>query len=58
MTETDTPRGESAVPPTAPIRNIKVPATPEGREPEGQDLVKTAERAPDDPDKAAEDGLA
>lgn len=58
MTETDKPHGVSVVPPTVPIRNVNVPDPTRGSEPESKDVVQDAERKPDDPDKAAEDGLA
>ncbi|MCJ2139572.1 hypothetical protein [Methylobacterium sp. E-066] len=58
MAESDKPQGESVVPPTVPIRNVNVPAPTTGSEPEGKDPVKNAESKPDDPDKAAKDGLA
>lgn len=58
MAETDKPSGESVVPPTVPIPNVNVPDPTTGSEPESKDLVKDAERKPDDPDKAAKDGLA
>jgi hypothetical protein len=58
MAETDKPRGESVMPPTVPIRNVNVPDPTTGSEPESRDPVKDAEREPDDPDKAAKDGLA
>ena len=58
MAETDKPQGESIMPPTVPIRNVNVLDPTTGSEPESKDLVKDAESKPDDPDKAAEDGLA
>lgn len=58
MAETDEPPGVSVVPPTVPIRNVNVPDPTTGSEPESKDPVKEAERKPDDPDKAAKDGLA
>ena len=58
MTETDKPHGVSVVPPTVPIRNVNVPDPTTGREPESQDVVQDAEGKPDDPDKAAQNGLA
>lgn len=58
MAETDEPPGVSVVPPTVPIRNVNVPDPTTGSEPESEDPVKEAERKPDDPDKAAKDGLA
>ena len=58
MTETDKPHGISVVPPTVPIRNINVPDPTTGSEPESKDVVEDAESKPDDPDKAAKDGLA
>jgi len=58
MAETDKPQDESIMPPTVPIRNANVPDPTTGSEPESKDLVKDSESKPDDPDKAAEDGLA
>ena len=58
MTETDKPHGISVVPPTVPIRNINVPDPTTGSGPESKDVVQDAESKPDDPDKAAKDGLA
>ena len=58
MTETDKPHGISVVPPTVPIRNINVPDPTTGSEPESKDVVQDAESKPEDPDKAAKDGLA
>ncbi|MCJ2086333.1 hypothetical protein MKK88_10050 [Methylobacterium sp. E-005] len=58
MAETDKPPGVSVVPPTIPIPNVNVPDPTTGSEPESKDPVKDAERTPDDPDKAASDGLA
>jgi hypothetical protein len=58
MAETDKPEGVSVVPPTVPIRNVNVPDPTTGSEPESKDPVKDAEAKPDDPDKAAKDGLA
>ncbi|MCJ2060668.1 hypothetical protein MKL09_29630 [Methylobacterium sp. J-048] len=58
MTETDKPHGVSVVPPTVPIRNVNVPDPTAGSEPESKDVVQDAESKPDDPDKAAKDGLA
>ena len=58
MAETDKPEGESVAPPTVPIRGINQPDPTTRSEPEGKDPVKDAERKPDDPDKAAKDGLA
>ena len=58
MAETDKPEGVSVVPPTVPIRNVNVPDPTTGSEPESKDPVKDAEVKPDDPDKAAKDGLA
>jgi len=58
MAETDKPPGESVVPPTVPIRNVNVPDPTTGSEPGSKDLVKDAESTPDDPDAAAQDGLA
>ena len=46
------------VPPTVPIPNVNVPDPTTGSEPESKDPVKEAESKPDDPDKAAKDGLA
>ncbi|MDP4026117.1 hypothetical protein Q8W71_26165 [Methylobacterium sp. NEAU 140] len=58
MADADKPQGESVVPPTVPIPNVNVPDPTTGSEPGSKDVVKDAERRPDDPDKAAEDGLA
>jgi len=58
MTETDKPSGVSVVPPTTPVRTVTVPDPTAGRASAGQDVVKDAESEPDDPDKAAKDGLA
>ena len=56
--ETDKPPGESVVPPTVPIPNVNVPDPTTGSGSESKDPVKDAERKPNDPDTAAEDGLA
>ena len=58
MADTDKPPGLSVVPPTVPIRNVNVPDPTIRTEPENNDVVKEAERKPDDPDEAAKDGLA
>lgn len=58
MTETDKPQDVSVVPPTVPIPNVNVPDPTTGSEPESKGPVKEAESEPDDPDKAATDGLA
>ncbi|MDP4026814.1 hypothetical protein Q8W71_29855 [Methylobacterium sp. NEAU 140] len=58
MSDTDKPKGESVQPPTVPIKGVNVPDPTTGSEPEGKDPVKEAERHPEDPDKAAKDGLA
>lgn len=58
MAENDKAPGVSVVPPTVPITNVNVPDPTTGSEPESKDPVKDAERKPDDPDKAAKDGLA
>ena len=58
MAENDKAPGVSVVPPTVPIPNVNVPDPTIGNEPEIKDLVKDAESRPDDPAKAAEDGLA
>ena len=58
MTERDKAPGVSVVPPTVPIPNVNVPDPTTGSEPESKDSVKEAESKPDDPDKAAKDGLA
>lgn len=58
MAETDKPSGVSVVPPTVPIPNVNVPDPTTGSEPDNKDPVKEAETKPDDPDKAAKDGLA
>ena len=58
MAETDKPSGVSVVPPTVPIPNVNVPDPTISSEPKSKDQVKDAESKPDDPDKAAKDGLA
>lgn len=58
MTETDKLKGEVVAPPTVPIRGVTVPDPTTGGEPESKDPVEDATAKPDDPDKAAEDGLA
>jgi hypothetical protein len=58
MADKDKPSGVSVVRPTVPIPNINVPDPTAGNELEGKDPVKDAESKPDNPDKAAEDGLA
>ncbi|WP_342112279.1 hypothetical protein [Methylobacterium sp. SI9] len=58
MAETDKSPGVSVVPPTVPIRNVNVPDPATGSQPDSKNPVKEAERKPDDPDKAAKDGLA
>ncbi|WP_267361528.1 MULTISPECIES: hypothetical protein [unclassified Methylobacterium] len=62
MAETDKPKGESVMPPTVRIANVNVPDPTTDpttdRAPESTDVVKDAESKPDDPDKAAKDGLA
>ncbi|WP_010687639.1 hypothetical protein [Methylobacterium mesophilicum] len=56
MAEKDKAPGVSVVPPTVPIPNVNVPDPTTGSE--RKDLVKDAEIKPEDPDEAAEDGLA
>lgn len=58
MSDTGKPKGESVQPPTVPIRGVNTPDPTTGSAPESSDPVKDAERKPDHPDKAAEDGLA
>ena len=58
MVETDKPEGESVAPPTVPIRGVNTPDPTTGSEPENKDPIKDAASKPDDPDKAAKDGLA
>ena len=58
MAETDKPAGVSVVPPTVRIPNVNVPDPTTGSEPTSKNSVKEAESKPDDPDKAAKDGLA
>ena len=58
MAETEKPRGESVMPPTVRIANVNVPDPTTDRAPESKDVVKDAQSKPDDPDKAAKDGLA
>lgn len=58
MSETDKAAGRSVQPPTVPIGGVNTPDPTLRRKPDGEDPVKTAESEPDDPDKAAEDGLA
>lgn len=52
--ETDKPQGLNVVPPTVLIRNVTVPDPTD----DSKDPVKDGESKPDDPDKAAMDGLA
>ncbi|MCJ2102385.1 hypothetical protein [Methylobacterium sp. E-046] len=58
MTETDKPSGVSVVPPKTPVRTVTVPDPTAGRTAAGRDVGKDAESEPDDPDEAANDGLA
>ena len=58
MSEPDKPVGEGVQAPTVPIWGLNTPDPATGSEPESKDLVEDAEREPDDPDRAAKDGLA
>ena len=55
MTESDQ---KPAIPPTIPIPGVNVPDPTIGSEAEGSDPVAEAQKKPDDPDKAAQDGQA
>lgn len=58
MAQPDKPEGESVQPPTVPIRGVNTPDPTTESKPRSADPVEDAKRKPDDPDKAAEDGLA
>ena len=49
---------EPTIPPTVPITGVNVPDPTTGSEPESKDPVVEAQKKPNDPDKAAEDGQA
>ena len=49
---------EPTIPPTVPITGVNVPDPTTESEPESKDPVAEAQKKPDDPDKAAEDGQA
>lgn len=58
MAAADKPSDGRVVLPTVPIPNVNVPDPTTGREPENKNPVKDAESSPDNPDRAADDGLA